>query len=131
MSRRASFSEFISKRHDSAAAALAKGGGVLVICTCFVAGCANLSSIAPPVTPAMVAASGGSNTETLESGRRIYTDQCTACHSAEPVVNHGPAEWRRIVADMGQRSRLNRDQESALIAYILAAPRGVASQPAR
>ncbi len=89
----------------------------------FLTGCADLARIAPPVTPGMVAVSGGVASATLETGRRIYTTQCTACHIADPVDKYSASEWRKIVADMSPRSKLSPEQEQALLAYIHAAPK--------
>lgn len=87
------------------------------------AGCANLASVAPPVTPTMVGVSGGASEATLLAGRRIFTVQCTACHSADPVVKYPFAEWRQIVGKMSERSKLSVEEESALLAYLQAAPK--------
>lgn len=85
------------------------------------AGCANLATVAPPVTLAMVAVSGGAGEAALTAGRRIFTVQCTACHSADPVAKYPFSEWRQIVGKMGERSKLSAEEESALLAYLQAA----------
>ncbi len=97
----------------------------LLACALLFAGCAALVNVAPPVTPAMIAASGGASGATLETGRRIYATQCTTCHLADPVTKHSSAAWRRIVADMSERAKLDEAQESALLAYVQAAPKAV------
>lgn len=84
-------------------------------------GCAALGPVAPPVTPALVAASRGASAETLNAGRRIFAGKCTACHTADPVGKYTPAEWRGIVSDMAHRTKLDPAQQSALVAYIEAA----------
>ena len=89
--------------------------------TLLLGGCAATTSVAPPVSPAMVGASHGATADTLNGGRRIFTTQCTACHSADPVGKHSVAEWRRIVGDMSHRAKLNAAQEQALLAYLIAA----------
>jgi mono/diheme cytochrome c family protein len=94
-------------------------------------GCASLQPAAPAVTPAMSAAAAGASMATLEAGRRTFVTGCTACHSADPVTKYSPAEWREIVADMSPRTKLNAAQESALLAYILAARESVVGAPSR
>jgi mono/diheme cytochrome c family protein len=94
------------------------------------AGCANLAEVAPPVTPAMVGVSGGASVESLGEGRRIFTRECTSCHSADPVSKYTFPEWREIVADMSERTKLSADEERALLAYIQAALKAPASDPA-
>lgn len=88
-------------------------------------GCAGLTNVAPPVTPAMIAAGGGAAPATLEAGRRVFTMQCTACHRADPVAKYGFDEWRGIVADMKERTKLSDGQEAALLAYLRAAPKAL------
>ena len=92
----------------AAAAALALGG------------CATVS-VAPPVTPALLAASEGKPAATLALGREIFTGRCTACHSADPPGKHTVAEWHGIVGDMAHRAKLDASQEAALLAYLAAA----------
>lgn len=93
-------------------------------------GCAALVNVAPPVTPAMVAVSGGADAATLDRGRRIFTTQCAACHRADPVTKFSFPEWRRIVAEMKERTKLDAAQESALLAYLQAAPKAMPAQVA-
>ena len=69
----------------------------------------------------MSAAAGGASIATLESGRRTFATQCTACHNANPVGKYSAAQWRKIVADMSLRAKLNAGQEQALLAYVIAA----------
>lgn len=83
-------------------------------------GCAAMN-VAPPVTPALMVASGGVSAATLKTGREVFGGRCTACHSAEPVGKHSVAEWRRIIAVMAPRAKLDAAQRSALLAYIEAA----------
>lgn len=73
-------------------------------------GCVSIDQIAPPI------AGSGQLTE----GRRIYTTQCTACHTAEPVQKYSPAEWRGILPEMIAESKLNATQAGAVTAYVQA-----------
>lgn len=84
-------------------------------------GCANLETVAPPVT--MIAARG-KDTASLESGRRIYLENCTHCHAPEAVRDHSAARWPTIIADMGGRSHLSAAQHRDVLAYVLAAALG-------
>jgi mono/diheme cytochrome c family protein len=85
------------------------------------AGCTNLADVAPPISPAMVGGSGGASVEKLERGRGIFTRQCTACHSAEPVRKHTFEQWRHFVGEMRERTKLDDSEEAALLAYLRAA----------
>jgi uncharacterized membrane protein len=84
-------------------------------------GCASIETVAPPVTPVMVAALPGASTTLLEEGRRIFTRACTSCHSAEPVERYSIEAWREIVIDMSERTKLDASEKSALLAYLAAA----------
>lgn len=66
---------------------------------------------------------------TLEAGRRTFVTSCTACHRADPVTMHSPAEWREIVAKMSPRTKLDAAQQSALLSYLLAARASVLAAP--
>ena len=84
-----------------------------------IAGCANLATLAPPVTPALVARAHG-DSATIEAGRGIYVAQCTSCHAPEAVSAHA-GEWPRIIREMAPKCRLTPAQERAVFAYVLAA----------
>ena len=83
-------------------------------------GCA-VVSVAPPVTPALVAASGGKSATTLALGREMFAGRCTTCHAADPTGKYSVTRWREIVGDMAHRAKLDPSQEAALLAYITAA----------
>ena len=83
-------------------------------------GCA-VTSVAPPVTPALVAASGGKSAATLAVGREIFAGRCTTCHSADPIGKYSVAKWREIVGNMSHRAKLDASQEASLLAYIAVA----------
>lgn len=88
---------------------------------CLIAGCANLETVVPPVTPALVARTHG-DSSMLASGRGIFLAQCTACHAPESVPAHA-GKWPGIIREMAPRSRLTPAEERAVLAYVLAAER--------
>jgi mono/diheme cytochrome c family protein len=77
-------------------------------------GCANLETVAPPVS----SVSGASTA--LAEGRRIFLVQCTACHAPEPVAKYNRARWQQIVTEMTNDANLSTHQESALREYLAA-----------
>ena len=85
------------------------------------AGCANLETVAPSVTPGLVSRAHA-DASTLGAGRRIYLTKCTSCHAPESVAEHA-GKWPRIIREMAPRSKLAPDQERAVLAYVLAAER--------
>ena len=82
------------------------------------AGCTSLDTAAPP-SSTLVAR--GKDAAFLESGRRVYLEDCTRCHAAEPVRDYAASRWPGIIADMGARSHLSAEQHRAVLAYVLAA----------
>ena len=84
-------------------------------------GCVTEGGIAPPVTPAMVAAARGTPEAILEEGRKIFAGPCASCHTADPVSKYTTAEWHRIVDDMAERTKLDSSRKAALMTYIVAA----------
>ena len=91
---------------------------LLISFALLLAACANLDTAAPPVT---MIASRGKDTASLESGRRIYLENCTHCHAPEPVRDYSAARWPGIIADMAGRSHLSDAQRLDVLAYVLAA----------
>ena len=81
-------------------------------------GCANLEQIAPTITSSL-----GADSATLAEGRRIYTQGCTSCHAAEPISAYTSAQWRTILPDMIQRTKLTPTQGRAVETYVWAALR--------
>lgn len=104
-----------------AALRLTAGGCVVSALVATFAGCASISTIIPPVTPALSTASSGTPMATLEDGRRTYVTACTACHNADPVTKYSADEWREIVSRMGGRAKLDAARQSALLSYLVAA----------
>ena len=92
---------------------------LLSLGACLLAGCANLDTLAPRVTPALVARAH-SDASTLAAGRSIYLTQCASCHAPESVPAHA-GKWPQIIGEMAPKSRLTPAQERAVLAYVLAA----------
>ncbi len=51
-------------------------------------------------------------------GHRLYVGRCTACHSPEPVLDYTLAEWRELMPEMADESKMNAAQERAVMAYV-------------
>ncbi len=82
-----------------------------------VSGCVTLDQLAPPVE-ALSSPAGHSQ---LSRGRTLYVTTCAKCHSVEPVSRYTAAEWRDIMPDMADESKLTPADEAAVTAYIMAA----------
>lgn len=77
---------------------------------------------APPVTPALLAATGTKTSlAPLEEGRKLYTTRCTECHDLELLDSRSPAGWERAVAGMAGRAKLSDPQKARIMEYITVA----------
>jgi mono/diheme cytochrome c family protein len=111
MCRRVSFSDLISRLGGVER----RGLWLAPLLLLGLSGCASLEETAP-----IVSTGAGASSATLYLGRKIYTQQCTACHAAEPVTAYTAAQWAKILPDMAERSKLAPDQAAALRAYVVA-----------
>ena len=93
---------------------------ILVVMAFVIVGCASLFSPAPEVSPAIMKQTNAPEA-TLISGRRILGERCASCHVLEPVASHSPREWKKILAVMAPRARLNAEQIVQVDAYLTAA----------
>lgn len=116
-----SSSASISSPRDRSSGGKARRGAFLALGACLLGGCANLATLAPPVTPALAVRAHGDGA-VLASGRDIYLTQCTSCHAPESVAAHA-GKWPGIIREMAPKSRLTPGQEHAVLAYVLAAER--------
>jgi mono/diheme cytochrome c family protein len=109
MSKAASFSE------SSSSPAIAGRSGLrlaLLLLLGALAGCANVETIAPPVSVLK------GNHTSLEAGRRIYLSQCTSCHTAEPVRDYAETRWPGILDEMSPKAKLTPPQERDVRLYV-------------
>lgn len=88
----------------------------LAVAALALAGCAGVSSDAPPVTPAL-----RGNPSQLTAGRNVFVNRCIECHSLPRIREHDAADWPHIVDKMSARADLTPAEHQALITYILAA----------
>lgn len=91
-----------------------------LVALALVAGGCAMQPVAPPVTPAIVAAARGTPEETLRLGRQLYAGPCTSCHRADPIGTHTVAEWKEILPDMAERAEFDASRRAAVTAYVLA-----------
>lgn len=91
----------------------------LVMMAFLIVGCAFLPAPAPEVSPAIMKQANAPKA-TLISGRRILAERCASCHVLVPVASHSPTEWKKILAVMAPRARLNAEQTVQVDAYLTA-----------
>ena len=97
-----------------------------------IGGCLTIEQMAPPVGPEFsTMGMNGVTRAVLERGREVYLSDCTRCHSVEPIDRYSVDRWRAIIERMGPESKLDESRAAALEAYILAAHKVLAREPAR
>lgn len=95
-----------------------RGLGVVVLVLVGLAGCRH---VPPEVAAPMPSAADPAVAAKLETGRAIYlsSGQCARCHSAKPVYEHTPQEWReKILPGMAKKAKLNQTEYDAVLAYV-------------
>ncbi len=87
------------------------------------AGCMTLEQMAPPVGVEFqrVAQREHVDISTLELGRQVYLMDCARCHGVEPIGRYSESRWREILPRMGEESRLDAEEQTAVNAYVMAA----------
>lgn len=99
-------------------------------------GCLTVEQMAPPVTTAFTRQpTDGVTLAVLEQGRSLYLQDCTRCHSVEPIVRYSKERWAHIIERMAPQSKLDKTRTAALQAYVFAAhdvlANGVGNETAR
>src|SRR5688500_19036216 len=98
---------------------------MLILASVFLAACHSVERNAPPVSAPIIdaGAKSGADAALLERGRELYIGpRCTECHHAEPVKRGSWREWdHEILPEMFKNAELNRDEQAAVRAYVLAA----------
>lgn len=91
----------------------------------------NLSTTAPPVTPAFVQAGARQNADssTLTQGRTVLLSRCIQCHTLPDVARYEAPRLKAIVAAMSHRASLTPDQHDAVLKYLLTARAQVQHAP--
>jgi cytochrome c5 len=65
----------------------------------------------------------GTTVESLERGRSAYLGRCTTCHAAYRPDTQPAAAWRKIVAEMATRSKLDHRTTEDVVRYLVASAR--------
>lgn len=55
---------------------------------------------------------------TLVQGRTIYVTRCAKCHAVEPVKKYSREQWKTIIPDMAEETKLSPSETAAVAAYI-------------
>jgi hypothetical protein len=92
----------------------------LPICAIVLASCEAGLRSAPPVTTAFVRAGArDADARTLEEGRKVFVNRCISCHALPAIGRYDSERIPGIVNWMSHRAHLTRDQNYALVKYLL------------
>ena len=93
----------------------------LSICAILLAGCEAGLRSAPSVTTAFVQAGARQNADagTLDEGRKVFVNRCISCHALPAIGRYDSKRIPGIVDWMSHRAHLTRDQQDALLKYLL------------
>jgi cytochrome c5 len=61
---------------------------------------------------------GTASLELIE-GNKIYTNQCTGCHSNFPVEKFTEKKWLHEIDEMAPKAKLSPEQKTKLTKYLL------------
>jgi hypothetical protein len=95
----------------------------ILFAVCLLGGCESTQRVPPPVTSQMakVGATQHVDLAGLRRGRSLFVSRCIECHTLPAVSAHSVTEWPRLIDEMAGRANLKAEEQSALLAYILAA----------
>lgn len=85
------------------------------------ASCETALRSAPPVTAAFVQSARRERADaaTLEAGRKVFLNRCIACHALPEIARYDSGRIPGIVRWMSHRAHLSREQQDALVKYLL------------
>ncbi|MBI1837459.1 MAG: hypothetical protein HYR91_09370 [Flavobacteriia bacterium] len=80
-----------------------------------------LISCSPKTTTSTQPVESTSKTLSAEAlqGQTLYTNHCGKCHKLEPIHEFSESKWRKIVPDMCKKAKLNDEQQSLILSYVL------------
>jgi cytochrome c5 len=90
--------------------------------------CAMLAACAPqsldqktPVATAEMANRSKQSLGTLQTGRALYIAHCGRCHEHQLPASVSSEDWHVVAPGMAWNAGLNKSDERAVLAYLLAA----------
>lgn len=91
----------------------------LVLVLIALAGCA----VYVPEPNALMAGGDETKLPDLRTGRRLYIDKCSGCHSLLPVDRYDAARWESEVDEMFRlkKVRMSAEDRATLLRYLTAA----------
>lgn len=93
-----------------------------------VSGCGFPKTVASPPAPLTAdevalaqKQSPQANSDTLNAGRTHYIAKCNGCHGYPDIATIADDKWPEIMKRMAKKSDLSAEQESQVLAFVLAA----------
>lgn len=72
------------------------------------------------LAPTATAAAQTVRAEAVAEGARVWSAQCTRCHTPRPSAERTDRQWQTIIAHMRARANLTRSDASAVAAFLQA-----------
>ena len=77
----------------------------------------------PEVTPAAEAAYAvrwpAADRAQLRTGRALFIQRCSGCHTLPNPARHDAMGWEKVVAEMSGKARLDADGREAVLRYLI------------
>ncbi len=94
------------------------------ICSLFGILIIGLVSCSKGTVSAVTETSPISNIEYNETvAANLYTNRCGTCHELQAREKYTAKQWERIVPDMAKKAKLDANQESMILKYVLTSPK--------
>ena len=95
---------------------------VVVVSALVIGACSTKSSNAEvPVPTAKMAKASGKPLDTLGNGYSLFQVNCAQCHELKMPKDMRVDEWHSIVPGMAWNAGLKKEDEQAILAYLVAA----------
>ncbi len=61
----------------------------------------------------------GTSLNDLQTGRNVYIQKCSGCHSLKPPESYSEQKWATIFPKMSQKAKLKKAESEYLKRYLL------------
>lgn len=95
---------------------------VLIVAGLVIAACApSAENVSAPVPNAKMASAAGKSLDMLGKGYALSQVHCAQCHEFKMPEDMRVEEWHSIVPGMAWNAGLSKEDENAVLAYLVAA----------
>jgi len=97
-------------------------GGLVTVVALLIGACAqHQNNVGIPVPSAKMAKASGKPLDTLGKGYSLFLVHCAQCHELKMPEDMRVEEWHSIVPGMAWNAGLKKEDENAVMEYLLAA----------